>query len=73
MLSKIKNCRHPFIENVLGLPERTNQAAVAYAKACVAVAGECGIPAVDLWTKMQQFPDWRKAYLRYSPSFSSKF
>ncbi|PSS24594.1 GDSL esterase/lipase [Actinidia chinensis var. chinensis] len=55
---------HPFTENVLGLPERTNQAAGAYAKACVAVAGECGIPAVDLWTKMQQFPDWQKAYLR---------
>ncbi|GFY91924.1 SGNH hydrolase-type esterase superfamily protein [Actinidia rufa] len=55
---------HPFSENALGLPERTNQAAGAYAKACVAVAGECGIPAVDLWTKMQQFPDWQKAYLR---------
>ncbi|GFZ02992.1 SGNH hydrolase-type esterase superfamily protein [Actinidia rufa] len=55
---------HPFIENVLGLPERTNEAAGAYAKACIAVAGECGVPVVDLWTKMQQFPDWQKAYLR---------
>ncbi|GMP72246.1 hypothetical protein CsSME_00030347 [Camellia sinensis var. sinensis] len=55
---------HPFVENMLGLPERTNEAAGAYAKACVSVAGECGIPVVDLWTKMQQFPDWQKAYLR---------
>lgn len=56
--------RYPYVENVLGLPERTNDAAGAYAQACVAVAGECGIPVVDLWTKMQQFPDWKKAYLR---------
>ncbi|KAL6991179.1 hypothetical protein U1Q18_009298 [Sarracenia purpurea var. burkii] len=48
---------------MLGLPERTNEAAGAYAKACVTVAGECGIPVADLWTKMQQFPDWQKAYL----------
>ncbi|XP_048325891.1 GDSL esterase/lipase At5g45920 isoform X2 [Ziziphus jujuba] len=44
-------------------PERTNEAAGDYAKACIAVAGECGIPVVDLWTKMQQFSDWKKAYL----------
>ncbi|XP_022720979.1 GDSL esterase/lipase At5g45920-like isoform X2 [Durio zibethinus] len=55
--------RHPYAENPSGLPERTNEAAGAYAKACVETAGECGIPVVDLWTRMQQFPDWRKAYL----------
>ena len=49
---------------MLGLPERTNESAGAYAKACIAVAGECGVPVVDLWTKMQQFPDWQNAYLR---------
>lgn len=54
---------YPFTENKLGLPERTNEAAGAYAKACVAVAREIGIPVVDLWTKMQQFPDWQKAHL----------
>ncbi|XP_052203721.1 GDSL esterase/lipase At5g45920 [Diospyros lotus] len=55
---------YPFVENPGGLPERTNQAAGAYAKTCFAVAEECGIPVVDLWTKMQQFPDWQKEYLR---------
>ena len=47
------------------MPERTNEAAGAFAKACVETAGKCGIPVVDLWTRMQQYPDWRKAYLRY--------
>ncbi|XP_048325895.1 GDSL esterase/lipase At5g45920 isoform X3 [Ziziphus jujuba] len=58
--------RHPYVENPLNQPERTNEAAGDYAKACIAVAGECGIPVVDLWTKMQQFSDWKKAYLRQS-------
>lgn len=55
--------RHPYVENLLGLPERTNEAAGAYAKACVTVAGECGIPVVDIWTKMQQISDWGNIYL----------
>ena len=58
------------MENPQGLPERTNEYAGDYAKACVAVAGECGIPVVDLWVKMQQCPGWRKDYLRYLKSFS---
>jgi hypothetical protein len=49
----------------MGLPERTNEAAGAYAKACVSAAEECGLPVVDLWTKMQQLPDWENVYLRY--------
>ncbi|KAJ7968676.1 GDSL esterase/lipase [Quillaja saponaria] len=56
--------RDPYVENSMGLAERTNEAAGAYSKACVAVAGECGIPVVDLWTKMQHLPEWRKAHLR---------
>ncbi|KAK5792209.1 hypothetical protein PVK06_033323 [Gossypium arboreum] len=55
--------RHPFVENPSGFPERTNEAAGSFAKACVETAEECGIPVVDLWTRMQQYPDWRKAYL----------
>ncbi|KAE9452522.1 hypothetical protein C3L33_15579, partial [Rhododendron williamsianum] len=57
---------HPYVENASGLPERTNEAAGAYAKACVAIARQCGILVVDLWTKMQEFPGWQKAYLRSS-------
>ncbi|XP_027339023.1 GDSL esterase/lipase At5g45920 [Abrus precatorius] len=55
--------RFPYVDNPQGLPERTNEAAGEYARGCIAVAGECGVPVVDLWTKMQQFPDWRKSHL----------
>ncbi|GMY37590.1 GDSL esterase/lipase At5g45920 [Fagus crenata] len=55
--------RHPFADNP-SQPERTNEAAGAYAKACVAVAGECGISVLDIWTKMQKFPNWENTYLR---------
>ncbi|KAG5517006.1 hypothetical protein RHGRI_037674 [Rhododendron griersonianum] len=55
---------HPNVENLLRLPERTNEATGAYARACTAVAEESGIPVVDLWNKMLEFPDWKKAYLR---------
>ncbi|CAK9152580.1 unnamed protein product [Ilex paraguariensis] len=54
---------YPYFDNTSGLPERTNEAAGAYAKACIAVARELGIPVVDLWTKMQRFPDWQKSFL----------
>ncbi|KAL5575290.1 hypothetical protein UlMin_016989 [Ulmus minor] len=56
--------QYPYVENTLNLPERTNEAAGAYAKACVSVAGECETPVIDLWTKMQEFPDWKKDCLR---------
>ncbi|KAG6754937.1 hypothetical protein POTOM_040742 [Populus tomentosa] len=59
----LKFCRHPYIENPSGLPERTNEAAGAYAQACKSVAKECGCPVVDLWIKMQECPDWKQAYL----------
>ncbi|KAK7306574.1 hypothetical protein VNO77_44523 [Canavalia gladiata] len=55
--------RYPYVDNPEGLPERTNEAAGEYARACIAVAGECGIPVVDLWTKLQQFPDWKNHHL----------
>ncbi|KMT04539.1 hypothetical protein BVRB_8g182020 [Beta vulgaris subsp. vulgaris] len=54
---------HPYIENPSGLPERTNEATGAYAKACVEVARECATPVVDLWTKMQEFSDWKRSCL----------
>ncbi|WCJ27159.1 SGNH hydrolase-type esterase superfamily protein [Euphorbia peplus] len=56
--------KFPYIENPQGLPERTNEFAGTYAKACVAVAEQCGSPVIDLWTEMQKFSDWRRAYLR---------
>ncbi|KAF4393067.1 hypothetical protein F8388_012576 [Cannabis sativa] len=56
--------RHPYVENLTNEPERTNEAAGAYAKACVSVAGECGISVIDLWTKIHHFPHWKKSCLR---------
>ncbi|KAL8032485.1 hypothetical protein ABFX02_13G099100 [Erythranthe guttata] len=55
---------HPYVDNPSGLPERTNEAAGIYAKQCLAAAAECGLPSINLWEKMQQFPGWEKAYLR---------
>lgn len=61
-------CRYPYVDNPEGLPERTNEAAGEYARACIAVANGCRVPVIDLWTKMQQSPDWKKNYLRF-PKF----
>ncbi|XP_022142322.1 GDSL esterase/lipase At5g45920 isoform X2 [Momordica charantia] len=55
---------NPYIKNPSNEPERTNNAAGDYAKACIAVATECGVPVIDIWTKMQQIPGWEKACLR---------
>ncbi|XP_062221328.1 GDSL esterase/lipase At5g45920-like isoform X2 [Phragmites australis] len=44
--------------------ERTNEAAGAYAQACLAVAKELGHAVIDIWTKMQEFSDWQTSALR---------
>ncbi|KAH9622837.1 hypothetical protein KSS87_017016 [Heliosperma pusillum] len=54
---------NPYIENPSGLPERTNEAASAYAKACIDIAKECGAAVVDIWTRIQEFPDWKNSCL----------
>ncbi|KAA0052635.1 GDSL esterase/lipase [Cucumis melo var. makuwa] len=54
---------NPYVPNPLNEPERTNDAAGAYANACIAVAKECGVSVIDIWTKMQQVPGWEKACL----------
>ncbi|KAL3820364.1 hypothetical protein ACJIZ3_006269 [Penstemon smallii] len=55
---------HPYVENPSEQPERTNEAASKYSKECIAAAAECDVSSIDLWTKMQQFPGWKNAYLR---------
>lgn len=62
---RVKLLRHPYDETPSDLPERTNSVAGSYAKQCLSVAVECGVPAIDLWTIIQQFEGW-EAYLRYS-------
>ncbi|RWV79639.1 hypothetical protein GW17_00059197, partial [Ensete ventricosum] len=59
--------QNPYGDNSSGLPERTNEVAGAYAKACVAVAEESGLPVIDIWTRMHKFPGWEKLFLRTSP------
>ncbi|CAH1440209.1 unnamed protein product [Lactuca virosa] len=63
-IDEVARLLHRYGEIHSDLPERTNEAARNYAKACVTVARECGAPVVDLWSRMHQFPDWGKAYLR---------
>ncbi|XP_058771496.1 GDSL esterase/lipase At5g45920-like [Vicia villosa] len=55
--------RYPYLDNPENLPERTNEAAGEYARACIDVATECQVPVIDLWTKMQQPSGWEKFYL----------
>ncbi|XP_057855987.2 GDSL esterase/lipase At5g62930 isoform X2 [Cryptomeria japonica] len=50
-------------ENAVDLPERTNEVAGAYAKSCLEVASEASIPVVDLWSRMQETPEWQHKYL----------
>ncbi|KAI0492019.1 hypothetical protein KFK09_026284 [Dendrobium nobile] len=63
--------RNPFGDDPSGLPERTNDSAGAYAKACIAVASESNIPVIDIWSKMQQFSGWEKSFLRDGLHFTA--
>ncbi|KAL6839574.1 hypothetical protein ACP4OV_030513 [Aristida adscensionis] len=56
--------RYPYPHDASGLPERTNAAAGAYARACVGAARLCGARAIDIWSRMQRFPGWEKSFLR---------
>lgn len=63
-LSHIFLCRDIYGDNDPSRqPERTNEAAGTYAQACIAVAKELGHPVIDIWTLMQQFPDWQTSAL----------
>ena len=44
-----------------------------YARACVEVARQCGVRAIDIWSRMQKFPGWEKSFLRYVPVNSALF
>lgn len=46
------------------LPERTNEATGVYAKQCVELAKELGLPSINLWSKMQETEGWQKKFLR---------
>lgn len=42
---------------------RSNARAGEYAAAAVAAAREIGAPVVDLWTRVQEVPDWRNTIM----------
>uniref|UniRef100_A0ACD5ZRR1 Uncharacterized protein n=1 Tax=Avena sativa TaxID=4498 RepID=A0ACD5ZRR1_AVESA len=56
--------RYPRLGDASGLPERTNDAAGRYARACLEVAAQAGFRAIDLWSRMQMFPGWETSFLR---------
>ncbi|XP_059657891.1 GDSL esterase/lipase At5g62930 [Cornus florida] len=50
-------------EKAMTLPERTNEVAGLYAKQCVELAKELGVPSINLWSKMQETEDWQRKFL----------
>lgn len=50
-------------ENAVELPERTNETTGTYAKSCIEVAIESGVPVIDLWSRMQETVGWQQKYL----------
>ncbi|XP_019464016.1 PREDICTED: GDSL esterase/lipase At5g62930 isoform X1 [Lupinus angustifolius] len=50
-------------ENAMKLPERTNEVAGQYAKACVEIAKEMSVWYVNLWPKMQETDGWQDKLL----------
>ncbi|KAF8408252.1 hypothetical protein HHK36_007400 [Tetracentron sinense] len=50
-------------EKAMELPERTNEMTGVYAKQCVELAKELGLPFIDLWSKMQETEGWQKQFL----------
>ncbi|KAM7471297.1 hypothetical protein LguiA_009480 [Lonicera macranthoides] len=50
-------------EKAMEQPERTNKVAGVYAKKCIELAKELGLPSIDLWSKMQETEGWQKKFL----------
>ncbi|WCJ26102.1 SGNH hydrolase-type esterase superfamily protein [Euphorbia peplus] len=50
-------------EKAMELPERTNEMAGNYARQCVELANELGVPSIDVWSKMQETEGWQKKFL----------
>ncbi|KAJ4961644.1 hypothetical protein NE237_021554 [Protea cynaroides] len=60
---RLEYARSVYGEKAVKLPERTNEMAGVYAKQCVELARELGLPSIDLWSKMQEAEKWRKKFL----------
>ncbi|KAL6997146.1 hypothetical protein U1Q18_007270 [Sarracenia purpurea var. burkii] len=60
---RIEYARSLYGEKAMEVPERTNEVTGGYAKQCVELAKELGLPSINLWSKMQETEDWRKKFL----------
>nr|BAX25007.1 putative CPRD49 [Oryza officinalis] len=66
-MARHRRRRYQYGDDCSGLPERTNESAGAYARACVDVAAECGLRVIDIWSKMQRFRGGFKNGISLSP------
>ncbi|XP_074381674.1 GDSL esterase/lipase At5g62930 isoform X3 [Apium graveolens] len=69
ILIALHDCRNAPIRSLYGdkamkLPERTNEVTGLYAKQCIELAEELGIPSINLWSKMQETDGWQKKFLK---------
>ncbi|KAK6920699.1 SGNH hydrolase-type esterase domain [Dillenia turbinata] len=60
---RMEYARSLYGDKAMKEPERTNEVAGVYAKNCVDLAKELGLPFVDLWSKMQEAEGWQKKFL----------
>ncbi|KAJ8440291.1 hypothetical protein Cgig2_012727 [Carnegiea gigantea] len=60
---RMEYARSVYGDEAMKEPERTNETAAIYAKQCVAVAEELGIPFINLWSKMQETEGWQRKFL----------
>ncbi|KAL1810330.1 hypothetical protein DCAR_0730020 [Daucus carota subsp. sativus] len=60
---RFKYARSLYGEKAMKLPERTNETTGFYAKQCIELAEELGLPSINLWSKMQETDGWQKKFL----------
>lgn len=60
---RFKYARSLYGDKAMKLPERTNEVTGLYAKQCIELAEELGLPSINLWSKMQETDGWQKKFL----------
>ncbi|CAA2956029.1 GDSL esterase lipase At5g62930 [Olea europaea subsp. europaea] len=60
---RLEYARSLYGDKATKLPERTNEMTAVYAKHCVELAKELGLPSINLWSKMQETEGWQKKFL----------
>lgn len=60
---RLEYARSQYGDKAMQLSERTNEVTGEYAKQCVELAGELGLPSINLWSKMQETEGWQRKFL----------